>query len=159
MYRFVHSLGVHGADAEDALQETFIAAWRGAGGFRGETAVRFWLFGIARNVVRHAQRHAVGEPADFEPLESLAVRAGWGGGGTTPTDQADPSVALVHAALARLTPTDREILVLRELEGCSGEATGAALGLTIPAMKSRLQRARLRLAVEVRILMREEDPS
>jgi RNA polymerase sigma-70 factor (ECF subfamily) len=53
-------------------------------------------------------------------------------------------------ALARLSQADREVLILRDLEGLSGEETAAALGVTVRAMKSRLHRARLRLAAQLR---------
>ena len=53
-------------------------------------------------------------------------------------------------ALAALGPEEREILVLRELEELTGEETAAALGIGLAAMKSRLHRARLRLAAELR---------
>lgn len=155
VHRFVRSLGLDGADAEDALQDTFIDAWRGAGSFRGESSPRLWLFGIARNVVRHAQRRHIGEPADFEPLERIALQAGWGSDDAAHDVEADRR-ALVHDALATLSHDDREILVMRELEGLSGDETAAALGLTLPAMKSRLQRARLRLTAALRARMREE---
>jgi RNA polymerase sigma-70 factor (ECF subfamily) len=52
----------------------------------------------------------------------------------------------LEKALERLSPEEREILVLRELEGFSGEETASLLELSLPAMKSRLHRARLRLA-------------
>lgn len=158
VYRFVRSLGLDGADAEDALQETFIAAWRCATSFRGESTARLWLLGIARNVVRHARRRTFGEPADFEPLEAIALQAGWG---ATEADRehSEGRVTLVHDALAMLSDDDREILVLRELEGLSGLETAAALGLTLPAMKSRLQRARLRLTAALRTSVRTEQRS
>lgn len=149
VYRFVHSLGVRGANADDALQETFIAAWRSAATFRGDATARSWLLAIARNVVRHARRRHVGEPADFEPLDTIAEQAGWGGD-PLETVTREQRVALVHRALDRLDHADREILVLRELEALSGEETAAALGLSVPAMKSRLHRARLRLTATLR---------
>ena len=58
------------------------------------------------------------------------------------------------AAGERLAAEDREILTLRDLEGLPGDETASMLGLTLPAMKSRLHRARLALAVEVREEMR-----
>ena len=53
-------------------------------------------------------------------------------------------------AMAALSTADREILLLRDIEGLSGEQTAEVLGLAIPAMKTRLHRARLRLAGNVR---------
>jgi len=162
VHRFVGSLGVHGADAEDVLQDTFLAAWRGAATYRGDGTARAWLFSVARNAVRHSVRRRVGEPERFAPLEAIdsleamAEAAGWGSDAeSTARDTAE----LVRTALARLAPTDREILVLRDMEGLSGHETAAALSLSLAGMKSRLHRARLRLAALVRALEQSPDPS
>jgi RNA polymerase sigma-70 factor, ECF subfamily len=131
------------ADAEDVLQETFLAAWRGAGGYRGGNA-RSWLLTIATHAwQRMGHKAARLQPeGDDESLEALALRAGWG-----TTDAAeDERTALVQEAFARLSPDDQRILTLRDIEETSGEAVAALLELSLPAMKSRLHRARLRLA-------------
>jgi RNA polymerase sigma-70 factor, ECF subfamily len=160
VHRFLASLGVLDADADDAMQDTFVAAWRGASGFRGDGTARAWLFTIARNAVRHAARRRVGEPDRFAPLEAadsldaIALAAGWG---SDAQSSASDRVQLVHVALQQLDAPDREILVLRDMEGLSGDETAAALELSLPAMKSRLHRARLRLAVAVRTLEHPTD--
>lgn len=162
VYRFVGSLGVHDADADDVLQDTFLAAWRGAVTYRGDGTARAWLFSVARNAVRHSVRHRVGEPERFAPLdaaeslEAIAEAAGWGSEADT---NARDTAELVRMALARLAPADREILVLRDVEGLSGEETAAALSLSLAGMKSRLHRARLRLAALVRALEHSPDPT
>lgn len=150
MFRYLRSLAGHDADAEDALQEAFLAAWRGAAGFRGDGAARGWMLAIARHgLVRHRRRRA-GEPPDFASLEDLGGEAGWGT--ETPADHLArlEDAERLGAALASLPPADREILVLRELEELPGEEVATMLGLSLPAMKSRLHRARLRLAAAVR---------
>jgi RNA polymerase sigma-70 factor (ECF subfamily) len=58
-------------------------------------------------------------------------------------------VALVHAALAALSPEHRQVVVLRDLYGRTGAETARRLGLSLPAMKSRLHRARDALRAEV----------
>lgn len=145
--RFLRTHTTSEVDCEDALQETFIAAFRGAGSFRGDASARSWVLGIARNVCRRAYRRRVGEPEELVPLEELGLRAGWGG--APPSESFLESLErkdTLEKALARLTPEDREILILRELEELSGEETAALLELSLPAVKSRLHRARLRLA-------------
>lgn len=131
------------ADAEDVLQETFLAAWRGAGGFRGGSA-RSWLLTIAAHAWQRMGRKAarLQPEGDQESLEALALRAGWG----APDAPEDERAALVQVAFARLAPDDQRILTLRDIEETSGEEVAAMLGLSLPAMKSRLHRARLRLA-------------
>jgi len=154
VYRFITTLGVTGADAEDALQETFISAWRGAAGFYGSGRVRSWLLSIARNVVRHHRRRRVGEPCAVASVEDLALRAGWGEPSAPGLDDsAADAAALINRALDQLPDEERQCLLLRDIEGLSGEETARVLELTIPAMKSRLHRARLHLAALV-----SEDP-
>lgn len=133
--------------AEDILQETFLAAWRGAAGFRGGSA-RAWLFAIARNATRRAHRLRAGEPREHESLDDLALRAGWG----ADDDLLDRLEVreLVERGLGALSADDREILLMRELEGFGGTEAAAALGISLDAQKSRLHRARLRFIASLR---------
>jgi len=143
--RYVESLASNRQDAEDALQDAFLAVWRSADGFRGEGSARAWLFTIARNALRRARRLRVGEPAAFEPIEDLGVRAGWGNARNRPSLDALADRQLAERCLQRLSSEDREILLLRDVEGFSRAEVARLLDLTLPAMKSRLHRARLRL--------------
>lgn len=147
VYRFARTLCDSEATAEDVLQETFVAALRHAGTFRGEGSVRGWLLRIARNQVATAYRRRSGEPPVHESLDALGSEAGWGA--ETPWDQLLDRDALTRA-MSTLSEEDREILVLRELEGLTGQQTAEVLELTLPGMKSRLHRARLRLAAALR---------
>lgn len=133
-----------GADAEDLLQETFLAAWRGAAGFRGGSA-RAWLLTIAGHAwQRLGRRQArVDTVGDDESLEALALRAGWG---TTDGPADDDRTETVRDAFDRLSADDRQVLSLRDIDGVPGDEVAGLLGLSLPAMKSRLHRARLRLA-------------
>lgn len=132
------------SEAEDVLQETFLAALRGAEGYRGDGSARGWLLTIARRTaVRLRPRETLLD--DGADLETLGRRAGWG----EPVDPERSAIAVEQAArvdlaLSGLSAEDREILLLRDVEGLSGPATCEVLGLGEPAMKSRLHRARLR---------------
>lgn len=148
VYRFLRATA--GERAEDALQETFLSAWRGAGAFRGQASVRTWLFTIARHAAQRLHRRRVSEPETYVPLSELGVAAGWGDANPERLALQKESDAVVAHALERLSDTDREILLLRDIEGTSGEDVAVILGLTLAAMKTRLHRARLRLAAEVR---------
>ncbi len=162
LHRFAHSLGVRGADLDDVLQDAFVSAWRSASTFRGDGSVRSWLLTIVRNAVRQRQRREHGDRQHWAPLESaeslesVADRAGWG---RTDGGSARDARELVMRALALLAPEDREILLLREIEELSGDETATTLNLTVPAMKSRLHRARLRLAAAVRDLEADAPPA
>ncbi len=149
VHRYVCSLTTDAAAAEDALQQAFLDAMRGAAGFQGRSSVRRWLLTLARNAHFRACRLRAGEPRAFVPLDELGTLAGWG---------EDPEVtasrtldrAALQRALAELDGPSREIIVLRDLEGLSGREAAEVLGLSLPAMKSRLHRARLELAAAIR---------
>ena len=96
-----------------------------------------------------------GEVARVHALvDDLGLRAGWGGPSPEDAAMSSERAALFAAALGRLAEEDRAVLTLRDLEGLSGEETASVLGLSLAAMKSRLHRARLALAAEVREEMR-----
>ena len=143
VYGLLRSLGADDADAEDALQECFVSAWRNAPSFRGGESARPWLFAIARNALRRLHRRRAGEPARTESLDSLAVGAGWGqpARATARFEAAEE----IRWALAHLPEGEREVVVMRDLLGVEGKETAQALGLSLAAMKSRLHRGRLRL--------------
>jgi RNA polymerase sigma-70 factor (ECF subfamily) len=151
VYRFAWTLTRDAAKAEDALQETFIAAWRSAASFRDEASARTWLLAIARNAVNRLHRRRADEPADFASLEELGTMAGWGAD-DDPERSAmrRQNAGILRRALQSLPEEDHEIIVLRDLEGLSGEETAAVLGVTLAGMKTRLHRARLRLAAALR---------
>ena len=157
VFRFINTLGLRGPDAEDALQETFLAAWRGAGGYTAAGSARSWLLTIARHSTHHLRRRHAGQPSrmePLEPLESLALRAGWGARDTAAIAESRADAReIVERALERLGAEEREVLLLRDIEGFSGEEAARMLHLPLPAMKSRLHRARIHLAALVR-----EDP-
>lgn len=150
VYRFARAVARSEADAEDAMQEAFVAAFRHAASFRGDAAVRTWLLTIARNAAWRMRRRVADDVIDEVDEWRIAQAAGWG--------QTDPEQAAIaagererlRAALESLPAPDREILVLRELEELTGEETARVLGLSVAAMKSRLHRARLRLAAVLR---------
>lgn len=150
VYRLARLMVKTREEAEDVLQQTFLAAWRAVGGFRGESSTRTWLLTIARNTSLLRRTHVAREPIDPTPIEELGVRAGWGGPNPEELAVAAEQRDLLVAALAALAPDDREILTLRDLEGLPGIEVAEMLGLSLAAMKSRLHRARLSLAVAVR---------
>ena len=148
VWRFARSLTRNAATAEDALQEAFLAAWKGAATFRGEGPALNWLLSITRNAVYRQHRGRAGEPEQIESLAELGEAAGWGA-------DPDPLDALVvkdevDRTLARMMVEDREILLLREVEGLTNEECARLLGLGLPALKSRLHRARLRFVAHLR---------
>jgi RNA polymerase sigma-70 factor, ECF subfamily len=152
VYRFVRGLTTHDADAEDVLQQTFVAAWRAAADARVEHGARPFLFTIARHALHRLYRHHGVVTDDSVSLEELGARAGFAASDATAERfaQAVEEREVLIQAIAALPHLEREVLQMRDLEGLSGEQVAAAVGISLPAMKSRLHRARLRLVAEVR---------
>jgi RNA polymerase sigma-70 factor, ECF subfamily len=145
-------------EAEDAVQETSLRAWRGRPSFRGSSSVRTWLYRIATNVCltaldgrgRRALPSGLGAPSD-DPA-APPEPAGWGSWiQPIPTDPAavvgvreDVRLALI-AGLQHLPPKQRAVLLLREVLVFSAAEVAEMLDTTVPAVKSALQRARATL--------------
>lgn len=150
VYRFARTLVRQADEAEDLLQQTFLAAWQAAGQFRGEGSARGWLFTIARHAAGRARERHARAPFDDTPVDALGLQAGWGQASPEASAMREEQRRRLAAAFATLAPDDQAILTLRDLEEYSGDETAALLGIALPAMKSRLHRARLRLAVALR---------
>ncbi len=144
LLRFASRQCTSARDAEDALQDGLLAAWRGAGGFRGDAAVRTWLFQVVLHACRRRGRRRSGEPDRHEPMEEAEHLASEG---ADPEDRvsARQQGRALELALEALPAEAREILLLRDVEGLSGAEAAEVLGLGLAAMKSRLHRARLEL--------------
>jgi RNA polymerase sigma-70 factor (ECF subfamily) len=151
-------------DAEDAVQETLLRAWRNLPGFEGRSSLRSWLYAIATNVcLRMIERRPArvlpidyGEPADpHEPFGEPLVESTWiepyphdrlglqeGLAGPEARYEQRESIELSFiAALQHLPPRQRAVLILREVLGLSGGEVADALDTTPAAVYSALQRA------------------
>jgi RNA polymerase sigma-70 factor (ECF subfamily) len=130
-------------DAADALQEAYIAAFRRAGSFRGESQVTTWLHRVVVNacldrlrVLR--SRAAEPLPEDLDRAPQLGVVAG-------DPMEAEQQRVDVTAALGRLNPDQRAALVLVDMQGYSVEEAAAILRCAPGTVKSRCARGRARL--------------
>ena len=72
LFRFASRQCGAGRDAEDAVQDGLLAAWRGTGTFRGEASVRSWLFQILLHACRRRRRRRAGEPAEHASMDEAA---------------------------------------------------------------------------------------
>lgn len=152
LHRFAARRCSTARDAEDALQDGLLAAWRGAGGFRGDASVRTWLFQVVLHACRRRGRRRAGEPDRHEALEEAAALPAEGAPADDRAASRQEARALARA-LAGLPEEAREILLLRDVEGLSGAEAAEVLGLGLAAMKSRLHRARLELKEQVEALL------
>jgi RNA polymerase sigma-70 factor, ECF subfamily len=160
-YRMLGSLH----DAEDALQETLLRAWRGLPRFGGRSSLRTWLYTIATNVCVDliARRTKRVLPVDYGPPSAPAVAVGgpliesvWvepypdqasalADGYAAPDaryEQLEAVELAFVASLQHLPATQRAVLILRDVLGFSAREVAESLDTTVAAVNSALQRAR-----------------
>jgi RNA polymerase sigma-70 factor (ECF subfamily) len=154
-------------EAEDAVQETMVRAWRRIDGFEGRSSLRSWLYRIATNVCldmrRRSERRARPMPAAAspaggpafgsaapEPMWLLPAGVGPGTAGAEPAELATSREAIrlaFVAALQLLPPRQRAVLILREVLGWHAIEVAELLGTSVASVNSALQRARSTLHV------------
>lgn len=145
LLRFVRwQLGAAHQDAEDVTQDVLVEIYRALPRFEARSRLRTWMFGVARNVCLRHRRNQV------MPCPSV--------GDDILRNLPDPHVDLfaglaqrqvqaqVQAAIAGLGPTQRVVLLLREIEGLSYQEIATTLDLPVGTVRSRLHNARAALA-------------
>ena len=163
-YRMLGSL----QDAEDQTQETLLRAWRNLQTFEGRASVRAWLYRIATNACldeldRRGRRllpPMVGAPSEvFVPGQGTLDETPWldpfpdawldvpdAAPGPEARYEAKEAIELAFiAALQRLAPRQRAVLLLRDVVGWSARDVANLLEMSVPAANSALQRARTRM--------------
>lgn len=133
-------------DALDLAQEAFVRAWQALPQWEPDAQFRTWLFRIASNAALDQLRRR--KTVRFEPLDETFESAD-PGAGPERLAAAAQEVRQLEAALARLAPEHREILLLREVEDMSYEEIGRVLAIAAGTVKSRIARARVALAAEL----------
>ena len=176
------------ADAEDLLQETLMAAWRGLDGFEQRASLRAWLYRIATNKCLNALRDGTradgtradgadfvrryrpeipfpdptrgGEPLWLQPYpDSLLGDFPDVTPGPEARYEARESVSLAFvAALQHLPPRQRAVLVLRDVLGFRAAEAAGMLGCSVDAVNSALKRARASIAAQLPPGWRERSP-
>jgi len=159
-------------DADDALQETLIRAWRGVAGLREQASARAWLYRIATNVclTELRRRRTRVLPHDFSPaaephtppgapvaesvwLEPYPDQAvGLPAGKESPEaryEQREAVELAFVAALQHLTANQRAVLILRDVLAFSAQETAAMLSTSVASANSALQRARAAVSARV----------
>jgi RNA polymerase sigma-70 factor (ECF subfamily) len=150
IFRLAMNITQNREDAEDATQDAFLKSFQHLAEFQGGSRFYTWLVRIAVNeaLMRLRRRRpnvtSLDEPVQTE--EDLLPREieDWG---PTPEQRYEVTEmnSILSNAIAELEPIFRTVFVLRDVEQLSTEETADALGISVPAVKSRLLRARLRL--------------
>jgi RNA polymerase sigma-70 factor, ECF subfamily len=128
-------------DAEDAVQETLLRAWRASGRFEGRAPVRSWLYRIATNVCLDALAHTARRPVPVEEVPESVDPS------RQPEDPSDRALAreelrlAIIAATGSLPPRQRAVLMLREVLSWRASEVAELLGTTPAGVNSALQRA------------------
>ena len=143
-------------EATDLTQETFISAYKARAQFRGESKVYTWLYRIAHNHLKNRikqrgrQREVEGasldarlsgQDSDFEEAGQVREIADWSGSPSRLLEQKELG-AQINRAVDSLAPEYRVVLVLREIDSLSYTEIAEVTGLTLEAVKTRLNRAR-----------------
>ena len=143
VYRLSLAITGNEADAADATQDAFVAAWRQIRSLREAARLEAWLGRIAVNsarmVVRARSRRSVRE---IRGLDTLATSSAGGSGASPGFSPVERDARSLRAALVRLDPDRRAILALHHLEGRSIPEIAATLGIPEGTAKSRLFAAR-----------------
>ncbi len=152
IYRLALNITGNQEDAEDVLQDSFLKAYSNLGQFQGDSRFYTWLVRIAVNeaLMKLRKRRGASWVSLDEPVEtddrSLMPREveDW----ADSPEQRYAKVELediLNQAIEKLEPQFRTVFTLRDVEEFSTEETARMLGLSVPAVKSRLLRARLKL--------------
>jgi RNA polymerase sigma-70 factor (ECF subfamily) len=153
-YRFSLLVCGHPEDAEDVMQDALLKTYQHVRRISDPNAFRTWLYTTVRNACLMKRRRRVGEPASFVSIEQNAAETGSGADTVDPADRSQPvdqrmidgwMGAQLRAALAKLPPLYRMVLIMREMEGLSTREVATVTGISEANVKTRLHRARLML--------------
>ena len=136
------------ADAEEAAQEAFLAAWQALPAFRGDASFATWLYRLVSNacvdILRREGRHQVMAGPSLDDEESSPEPPG-----KSPSPHALAERAelrrQIEAGLAALPPEYRQVLILREIHQCTYDEIAQICSIDLGTVKSRINRGRKRL--------------
>jgi RNA polymerase sigma-70 factor (ECF subfamily) len=153
LYRFGLRMCGNVEDAGDVAQESLISMVRSLRDFRGDSSVSSWLYTIARRFCIKKRRRSKFAPPREESLDAPGTAAAQRLADPAPSPEQTATNLELAAALTRaidaLDPSQREVLVLRDVEGLPAPETAKVLGISVDAVKSRLHRARVAVRQEL----------
>ncbi len=150
IFRLTQNITQNREDAEDAMQEAFLKAYEHLGEFEGNSRFYTWLVRIAVNQalmkLRRRRPNVVSLDDEIDTGEDIIPREveDWGPSPIERYEQTELS-EILSKVISELDPAFRIVFQLRDIEQLSTEETAEALRLSVPAVKSRLLRGRLKL--------------
>jgi RNA polymerase sigma-70 factor (ECF subfamily) len=164
IFRLAKHITQNDEDAEDVLQETFLKAFEHLGDFQGQSKFYTWIVRIAVNesLMKLRKRKSdrtvpLDEPVDTGEDTVVREIAVWEDNPEQKYSR-EELANILEEAVETLRPAFRTVFVLRDIEELSTEETAEALGISVPAVKSRLLRARLQLREKLtRLFKRKGD--
>ena len=163
VFRVARHITKNDQDAEDVLQDTFLKAYSRLGQFEGNAKFYTWIVRVAVNealmrIRRGKNRVTVSLDQELETSDGAIQRE-------LPAETESPEESLSRTelresltqAIDSLSEIYRPVFVLRDVEGLSTEETAEMLNISLPAVKSRLLRARLQLRQKLRRFLKKDD--
>ncbi len=132
-------------DVEEAVQDSFVQAWRHLDSYRGDAAVFTWLYRIGVNEALARRRRKVLPTTELDSPAAAALAETRREVQPERSAEASDLRARLVAHLRELPFEYREAVVLRDVAGLSNEEVAAALGISVAATKSRIHRGRMQL--------------
>lgn len=149
VYGYALKLCRNGEDAKDVLQDTLLAMAQSVHDFRGHSSLSTWLYAVTRSFCIKKRRRSKFAPARLTSLDDDAAAEARQlvAPGLPPDDvvAGNELRSTLDEALGSLDAPQREVLVLRDVEGLKAIEVAEVLGISVAAVKSRLHRARMRL--------------
>lgn len=152
IYAMIFNMVHNDADAWDLAQDGFLKAWKSIAKFRGQSSFYTWIYRIAMNVTIDSMRKKrVQSGTEFD--DEIGLKDIEPGSSTTPKGDALPHQKMQHAeiraridaAIERLSPEHRAVILMREIDGLEYAEIAEALGCSMGTVMSRLFYARKKL--------------
>lgn len=164
IFRLAENITRNREDAEDAMQDAFLKSYTHLQSFQGDSRFYTWLVRITVNEAlmrlrkRRPNQVSIDEPVETEDDIMPREIEDWGPSPEKRYAQTEMQNILADS-IEKLEPAFRVVFILRDMEELSTEETAATLGLSVPAVKSRLLRARLKLRQRLNRHFRQDEPN
>lgn len=164
VYRILYKILRHEEDTQDALQDTFVSAFKALPRFRQDARFSTWIYRIATNAaLMKARARRTNLVSLDHPNEESDAKSAWElpDFSARPDEEilSDETRQVMEAAIQSLPAEQREAFVLHDIEDLSSAETAEAMGITVSAVNSRLHRARVQLRDRIGRYLRQPEPS